>query len=272
MGVHIVFLNGDKREDAAATFLREQGYTVSMARESYKELIELANQADIVVFPVQGLEKSIYKDIDYSRFLSLLTARQLVLLGLGSPAISGGLRERGIKHICYLNRNDFALLNALPTAEGAIAMALLACDEILTGKKTLVLGFGRVGQVLALKLKAFGALTYVSSRVGDELALALAHGLQTIPLSQLPGFLKEFKIIFNTIPALILGPKELAQIQRGAYILDLASAPGGVDHEAARQYGIKVESAPGLPGKIAPVSAGIILGQTIKQIIQEEGL
>jgi dipicolinate synthase subunit A len=46
-------------------------------------------------------------------------------------------------------------------------------------------------------------------------------------------------------------------------VIDLASAPGGTDFNAARELGLKAELAPGLPGIVAPVTAGRIIAELI---------
>ncbi len=49
----------------------------------------------------------------------------------------------------------------------------------------------------------------------------------------LPGF----DVVVNTIPAPVLGERELAAMPGGSLVVDLASLPGGTDFEAARELG-----------------------------------
>ena len=53
--------------------------------------------------------------------------------------------------------------------------------------------------------------------------------------------------------------------------MDLASKPGGVDMEAASRLGVRVIWALSLPGKVAPVTAGKIIRDTIYHILNELG-
>lgn len=75
-------------------------------------------------------------------------------------------------------------------------------------------------------------------------------------------------MLFNTVPQTVIGRKELAGA-KDSLIIDLASKPGGVDFDAARDLGVKVIWALGLPGKVAPVSAGKIIKKSILNILSE---
>ena len=77
-------------------------------------------------------------------------------------------------------------------------------------------------------------------------------------------------IVFNTVPSLVLTRDILQHARQETVIIDLASQPGGTDFEAANMFGIKAILAPGLPGKVAPVSAGKILADVIPSLIINE--
>jgi dipicolinate synthase subunit A len=62
------------------------------------------------------------------------------------------------------------------------------------------------------------------------------------------------------------------RLPKETLIIDLASAPGGVDIRAAKEYGITVLPAQSLPGKYSPQTAGEIIAQTITCILEEEGI
>ena len=53
-------------------------------------------------------------------------------------------------------------------------------------------------------------------------------------------------------------------------IIDLASKPGGTDFRYAEKRGIKALLAPGLPGIVAPKTAGQIFANVLGQLIQED--
>ena len=83
-------------------------------------------------------------------------------------------------------------------------------------------------------------------------------------------YLGEADVIFNTIPVPVLTGAVLDKVPPGALIIDLASAPGGVDFQRAANIGVKAILAPGLPGKVAPKTAGRILAKVITGLLYEE--
>ena len=79
-------------------------------------------------------------------------------------------------------------------------------------------------------------------------------------------------VIFNTIPAPILSEKSLAELPAETLIIELASAPGCIEKSALSHMKQKLIRAASLPGRVAPVSAGKILFETIVRILEEEGV
>ncbi len=164
------------------------------------------------------------------------------------------------------------IVNTLPTAEGAIEIAISETPITLHGSKTLVLGYGKIGKILAKDLCGMGACTYVEARKYADLAMIEGHGYEPLSLGELKDNIHKFDIIFNTVPSLILDSEALERVKKDAIIIDLASKPGGVDFEAAKAFGVKVIWALSLPGKIAPVTSGAIIKDTIMNIIKELGV
>lgn len=132
-----------------------------------------------------------------------------------------------------------------------------------------MLGYGKVGKALSHSLQALGARTYVGARKYADLALIENHGCIPLTMNEAKGHINEFSIIFNTIPSLVLDSEALRRVSRGALIIDLASKPGGVDFDAAKQLGLNVIWALSLPGRVAPVTAGLIIKDTITNILTE---
>ena len=71
---------------------------------------------------------------------------------------------------------------------------------------------------------------------------------------------------------ILLGVEELSALREGAWVMDLASEPGGVDHSAAQALGVPVVWARGLPGKVAPHTAAEYLKDTVYHIMEELGV
>ena len=139
----------------------------------------------------------------------------------------------------------------------------------LHGSKCLVTGYGRIGKILSKMLCGIGARVSVEARKYADLALIEGHDFNAVSLDELPHHIGEFDIIFNTVPHLIFDRDILEKVKKDALIIDLASRPGGVNFKAAAELGIQVIWALSLPGKVAPVSAGAIIKDTIINVINE---
>lgn len=112
-----------------------------------------------------------------------------------------------------------------------------------------------------------GAETTVAARRPSQLALAKTWGLATCSLYELEEKISSFELIYNTIPALVLTRELLKNTREDVLIIDLASSPGGVDFTAAKELGREAILALGLPGKVAPVTAGKILAEVIPSLL-----
>ena len=161
--------------------------------------------------------------------------------------------------------------NAVPTAEGALQLAMEHLPITIHGSRVLVLGFGRVGRLTAQRFQALGARVSAAARRYDQLSWAQAMGLGAEHLEQMGGWLCGYDLVVNTIPARILNRRELCELKPDCLILDLASKPGGVDLEAAGDLGLTVIWALSLPGKTAPVTAGKAIRDTIYNMLREAG-
>ena len=85
----------------------------------------------------------------------------------------------------------------------------------------------------------------------------------------LPQAAAEADIIFNTVPAVILDKGVLSGLKRDCLVVDLASKPGGVDFETAKELGVQIIWALSLPGKVAPITAGDIIHDTVLNVLRE---
>lgn len=171
--------------------------------------------------------------------------------------------------IDLLNREELVVLNTIATAEGAIQIAMQETIRTIHGSNVLVLGFGRVGKILANMLKGIGANVYCEARRNVDFAWIKAYDYKMIELKKMKENLNEFDIVMNTIPALILGKEEISQLKKDCIIIDLASNPGGVDKIAAEAQGIKSIWALALPGKVAPLTSAEFIKETIDNILKE---
>ena len=173
--------------------------------------------------------------------------------------------EKG-KSVDYNTLDSYALLNAVPTAEGAIKLAIENTDFTLWKSKVLIIGFGRVGKILADRLKNLGAFVTVSARNPKDFALLDALGFNYINTESLNNDYLDYDIIFNTVDSFVLNNTALQNCPCNL-IIDLSST-GGFDLNFAKTLAITALKPPGLPGKIAPKTAGEILAKTVTELIR----
>jgi dipicolinate synthase subunit A len=183
--------------------------------------------------------------------------------------------KKGISFFDYFKSEELQQKNALPTAEGAISILMREIPRTVSGLSVGVTGFGRVAKALVRLLLAMGAKVSVAARKEADVKSAAELGCHTVHLvngHSLSTLCRDTDVIFNTVPHWIFSEEILADMPRKSLIIDLASAPGGVDAAAATAHGIRVIWALSLPGKYAPVTAGEIIADTLLSYMKGEDL
>ena len=277
-----LFAGGDERQLYAADKLKKMGYeTAAVGFEKYDgavpykaESIEKAYIYDAVVLPLPLTRDGKNINAPFSEnVISIASFSEF--LGKGKD-IFGGKMSDDISELfsgnkiydCY-SREDFQLLNAVPTAEGIAEIALRELPITVKGAKIFVLGFGRTGKAIGELLKAMGADVIIGARRASVLAEAEKPGFGTVNISDDFDIPLKIRMAVNTVPAQILSEKHLKQL-KGCLYAEAASAPYGTDLEKARGAGVNTVLASGLPGKIAPESAGEIIAKTIINTAKED--
>lgn len=273
---------GDPRQAALAALLADEGHSVHTyalergAGMKCEPSMAGADRADCVILPLPAagadgkLNAPLSADShDLEEVLDLLRPGQLVCAGMVGEGLRRMTKERGLLLQDYFAREELAVLNAIPTAEGAIQIAMEELPITLHDARVLVVGFGRLGRALAPRLRSLGARVWVSARRYEQRAAAECMGLGSEGVDHLPDWLCSYDLVFNTVPAPVLGVEELAALKEGALVIDLASRPGGVDMEAAAALGVRVVWALSLPGKVAPVTSGRYIKDTVYHIMEE---
>jgi len=231
-----------------------------------------------VILPVLGIdEKGFLRCVLSEQTLVLneetmaqLPVKTFVFTGLAGPLLKQVTSRLDLRLIELMRLDEVAILNSIPSAEGAIQMAMEMLPITIHGSSAFVLGFGRTGRTLARLLGAMGAQTRVVARKAADLARIIEMSFIPVPFHNMSSHLDEADIIFNTIPAPVLTAEVLAGLSPETVIIDLASDPGGTDFQAAERLGIKAVLAPSLPGRVAPKTAGRILAQVIIRFLTEE--
>ena len=204
----------DARQQAAARALRQAGVAVAGP--------EQAGQAPVILLPMGAAGAR----ADACRAAVQAAAPgALVLAGRPDAALCRLAEQRGLELIDYYARPELVRLNAVPTAEGCLALLLQMRDSTIWQSRFLVLGYGRVGQAVAERLRALGGLVTVAARSAEQRAAARCANCRAAPLTALPRLLPRADAVVNTIPAPVLPAGQLARLRPGTAVVDLASAP-----------------------------------------------
>lgn len=271
-------IGGDERQVRLTRLLLQDGHKVhtwGIGQNSANSIEDAVARAGCVIWPLPLLTKSGMVNIadevhSPNVVLDTMRSDQIGIGGRIPLWLLEQARDNGLTLVDYVNREDFAIANAVPSAEGAIQLAMEQTEYTIHGSNCLIIGFGRIGKVLSRTMAAIGANVTVSARKTADFCWCDAYGYKKADTRALEGSLGSFDIIFNTVPHMVMTDARLAQLKPGALLVDLASSPGGVDFAAAKKRGINCHWALSLPGKVAPESAAAILRDTIEQIIKEE--
>lgn len=166
----------------------------------------------------------------------------------------------------YYQREELTLGNAFLTAEGAVALAIQQFPGSLGGSRCLVTGFGRIGKALCADLRGLGAQVDCCARKPWDLAAIRALGCGPVTYDAIPG---PYDMIFNTVPAAVLGEEPLSRQGPDTLLLELASAPGGIDRQAAERFHLSVVDAPSLPGRFSPKASGELIAEAVLHMLEE---
>ena len=272
----ILIIGGDSRVEYLKTALSEDGFIVEKfsGNEPLKNAVD---KCDAVVLGLPATKDGktvdapeLSEEILIKDLFKLIGRNKLLLAGKMSDAMKAVADVFGVKWVDYFLREELEILNAVPTAEGAVQIAMEELPITIFGSNVLVTGFGKVAEPLAVMLRNMGANVTVCARRASQRAKARCMGMRTVDFSYLDECVEEADVFFNTVPEKIVGASSLMGA-KNTLIIDLASKPGGIDMEKAKDLGVKVIWALGLPGKVAPRTSGNIIKETILNILSELG-
>lgn len=285
--IGVLWIGGDKRQIVAENIMNDLGWNTSaclndkinLVKGKQYEDFQLALQENkVILFPLPITKDGIFlncavQKLALTDIFDYIGHDALILGGNIPEAVCHALKGKGIRFIDYYNE-ELQIGNALLTAEGAVGIALCEMPITLSGANCFVVGYGRIGKILALKLQLLGANVTVGARKPTDLAFAKAYGYETlciqdgIPSNRLP----QFDVIFNTVPIRLFDGNVLKAMNKRALYIELASFPYGIDPEKAVAHEIRLIQAGGLPGKYAPISAGQILAENVVRILSKEDI
>lgn len=288
-GKKFTIIGGDLRNVKLAEFIAAEGNSVNIygfdkagfeikIRQS-DTLEEAINGSDVVIGPIPCSNDNEFINAPFCSgkilihdVFKFMNKNQLFIAGRISERIVHLAQVCNVYNVDMLEREEMAVLNAIPTAEGAIQLALEEMPITLHNSNVLILGYGRIGKILAKMLHGIGANVFVEARKYADAAWIKSYGYIHVSLTELAQTVKNMNVIFNTIPSVILNNDVLKNFNPECLIIDLASKPGGVDFDKAKELGLRAIWALSLPGKVAPVTAAEFIKDTVFNIIEELGV
>lgn len=279
----IAIIGGDLRIVKLVGMLEKDGYEVCTyglekafeIKTKCTSIEECVKDSDIVIGPLPLSSNG--EDINTPFSENKIRISELIDQLSEKTFIAGSIKQeiydmaeaKNVKVIDIVKREELAVLNAISTAEGAIQVAINETPKNIHGNNVLVMGFGRIGKILAKMLDGIGAKVSCEARKTTDLAWIKAYGYTPINLMELKENLNKYDIIINTIPYMLLNKEYLEEVKKDALIIDLASNPGGVDRNAVKELGIKFVWALSLPGKVSPVTSAEFMKETLYNIFKE---
>lgn len=265
-------LGGDARQLYLADFLEKEGYGVekcALGKESPCSLEKMSGCKNIVLpLPLSKDGENINTplasgNIPVAEFMKRLSENQTVFCGMANEKFKTGLKEKGVRYTDYFSDEELTRKNALLTAEGLLAVVKDNTVKAMAESSCLITGYGFVGKAVASLFKSLFGSVCVCVRRKEVARLAENDGFNTVLLGGLNSKAGETDLIINTVPSVIIKKDTLDILNENCVIIDVASAPYGVDFAYAESKNIKAVIAPSLPGRYTPKSAGEVIAHTI---------
>ena len=284
----IAIIGGDLRIAKLATMLAKEeneiyvyGLEKSEDIKAATNIIECATikkaieNVEIVIGPIPFSSNGNIINMPFSD--KTLTIREMMhninakilIAGSISPEIYEMANDEYVEIIDIMKREELAVLNTIATAEGTIQIAIENTNRILHGSEVLILGFGRIGKVLARKLAGLSVKVTCAARKDEDFAWIEAYGHKVTNINHLGENLKNYDIIINTVPHIVLTEEKLQYVKDDVLLIDLASNPGGIDKRTVKERNLKLVWALSLPGRVAPTTSAEFIKNTIYNILKE---
>lgn len=279
----VLTVGGDERMLYTSQCLANSGFDVEvyaaspsngfdLAVTGDKSIASAAARADGIILPLPVSRDGVHLNacsLTLSELSDALERGQTVFAGMMDSKLKSGFFKKGIRVFDYFEREELAVNNAVPTAQGVIKIAMDNMKITLHASRCAVTGYGRTASVLADMLSALGADVTVAARKCSDLARARTRGLSAVRITELARCASVFDLLVNTVPSLVLDCSVLSALKKDCLVIDIASAPYGTDLACAKELGLNVKVPGSLPGKTAPKTAGEIIADAILNIIKE---
>ncbi len=248
----LLIASGDRRMACLAELLEQDGYQVEHWNgEGHMEKLD----AVLLAYPFSAGKgvKPVPKEV---------CGDALVIAGRGVDAQDYPNLKR------YTDAEELEKRNAELSAEAALFEAMLHSPVALMDARVLVTGYGLFGRALALRMRALGAQVWVAARRKAQREEAVREGMRAVSILEMEELLPEMDLVLNTIPARIFSEYHLKYISKKCWLLELASAPYGLDAQLCKEMGLNCVVLPGLPGKYSPMSAASALRDAVRELLE----
>ena len=264
MNKKISIIGGDLRMIKLAQMLEQDGnevITYGMEKAEFtnvkkvEDIKEVISISDIIISAIPFSKDGVTINAPYSdktiniEELAINKEEKMFIAGSINENVYGQLSKSYKSVIDIMKREELIILNTIATAEGAVKIAIESTEKILQGSNVLILGFGRVGKVVANKFSKMDCNITCAARKAADLAWIQANGYKKMNINEIDESINNFDIIINTVPKVIVNRNILEMMKKDVLIIDLASNPGGIDRIAAQQFNINLNWALALPRK-----------------------
>ena len=278
-----LILGGDERSLYLGEYLEKQKLQVCYYAFSdancFNSLSEAINSAEYIILPLPltkdrlTLNTPLFDEkVEIKDICTLLKKGNIVMGGQLPESFKETLTNAEVEFYDYFLLDELAIFNAIHTAEGVVEILIKNLPITIHSMKCAILGYGRTSKVLAATLKALGADITVFARKERDKADAFTKGYKFASFSSLKNTEYKFDALINTVPQKVLGREEMKNISSDCLFVEIASAPFGIDFQAAKEFAFDVIKANSLPGKVAPKTAGEIIGRSVLPILENKGL
>lgn len=276
-----LILGGDNRSLYLGEYLEKQQFDVCYYAfndaDCFENLNEAIDKASVIILPLPvsrdrlSLNTPFFDDtVLLADICTLATPDKFILGGQLPKSFCEELNAKGIKFCDYFLLDELAIYNAVPTAEGVVNILIDKLPITIHNMHCGICGYGKVAKALADTLKALGADVTVFARKEPAIAEAFSRGLKAEHFSKLSSDYHDFDTLINTVPTKVIGGTEMDLLNPDCLLVETASSPFGIDFQEAKEHALDVIKATSLPGKVAPKTAGEIIGLSILPIIKQK--
>ncbi len=260
MNKKFALIGGDKRNILLGDELKKNNHEVIMygfEKEHIENKMSLLNtiaHSDYIVCGIPFTRDLVNlnaplstETINLSHFLDLVPKDKMIFTG----AVKKGLITTN-KIVDIYKTEKMTEKSTIATSEGAIKIAIEHTNILLYESNVLIIGYGKIGKVLANNIRSLGAKVTIISKSPNSINQATLDGFRAYSSFELERNLSNKNIIFNTAEKIQIDKTNIDMIDKECVYIELASSPFGINYEECVASDIKIIFALSLPGIFSP--------------------